>query len=275
MPELPEVETVRRQLQAAVAGRTIRDVAVRFGRRLNVAPDELARILRGRKVVSVGRRAKLLVFNLSGGWTMIAHLKMTGRFLLVPSGQEPEKHTHVVFRLSGGKDLWFDDFRKFGYLRVYPTDRLEAEVFAKEEYGPEPLEKGFTAEKFAACLTSRQGKKVKPALTDQTCIAGIGNIYADEALWRAGVRPTRRIASLKAGEIKALHRGAIGALRQGIKYGGTSSDSYLDVYGRQGRNASRLAAYGREGEACRRCGQAIVKIRLGGRGTHYCPKCQK
>jgi formamidopyrimidine-DNA glycosylase len=275
MPELPEVETIRRQMEKEVVGRTVRDAVVRFGGRLNLTPKKFVAAVKGAKIISVGRRAKLLLIGFSNGMTVVTHLKMTGRYLLVPAGAEPSKHVHVVFKLSGGKDLHFEDVRKFGYLRLYPTDELERQVFDKEAYGPEPLEKSFTAERFAMCVRGRAKKRIKPLLMEQMCIAGVGNIYADEALWRAKIRPQRRAGTLSDAELRALHDGVVGSLRESLRRRGTSADSYVDLYGEQGENVPHLSAYGREGKPCRRCGTPIKKISFAGRGTHFCPKCQR
>jgi len=275
MPELPEVETIRRQLEKEVVGSIIRSVDVRFAGRLNVSPAVLRKRIVGATITAIGRRAKLLLLRFSSGWTLAVHLKMTGRFLLVRSGTEPTKHVHVVFGLSGGRQLFFEDVRKFGFLKMVPTDALGPDLLDKEDYGPEPLGPGFTLNKFAGCLRRFAGKRIKPALMDQTCVAGVGNIYADEALWRAKVRPDRRTGDLTAGEVSGLYRGIRDSLRRSIRDGGTSADDYLDLYGRRGTYARRLRAYGRDGRPCHRCSRKLVKIRLGGRGTHFCPKCQK
>jgi len=275
MPELPEVETIRRQLEREILGAVIRSADVRFAGRLNVSAAVFRRRLAGARIVSVGRRAKLLLVGLSNSWTLAIHLKMTGRLLLVAASAEPTKHVHVVFRLSGGRALFFEDVRKFGFIKVFASGSLEKEVFAKEGYGLEPLAAGFTADKFAGCLGRFSGKRIKPALMDQTCVAGVGNIYADEALWRARVRPDRRTGSLTVAETRGLYRGMLDSLRGSIRRRGTSADDYLDIYGRPGTNARRLEAYGRDGQPCRRCGHKLVKVRLAGRGTHYCPHCQK
>ncbi len=275
MPELPEVETIRRQLAREVKGSVILSADVRFGKRLNLPADRFAAAVRGARIQDVGRRAKLLVFTLSNGWTMVAHLKMTGRFLLKPEGAEPTKHTHVVFHLSGRRQLFFEDVRKFGFIRLFPSGEVEKAVFQKEKYGPEPLEPSFGFDRFAECLMKRASRRVKPSLMDQTCIAGIGNIYADESLWRAGVRPDRRISSLSPAELRKLYRGILTSFRESIKHHGTSADMYVDLYGRQGTYVRKLRVYGREGQRCYRCGGRIVKVRMGGRGTHFCPKCQK
>jgi formamidopyrimidine-DNA glycosylase len=274
MPELPEVETIRRQLERETRGRRINSAEVRFAGRLNVPARTFVRTVAGASVISLRRRAKLLLIGLSNGWTMAVHLKMTGRFLLVPGETKPTKHTHVVFRLSGGKDLFFDDYRKFGFIKLVRSDELEEKIIKKEGYGPEPLEPDFTAERFAACLAGFKNKRIKPTLMDQTCVAGVGNIYADEALWRSRIKPDRRSGSLKKREIAELRRALLKSLNESIRERGTSADSYLDLYGRAGTNAQRLKAYGREGEPCPRCGRRLVRVRLAGRSAHYCPKCQ-
>lgn len=275
MPELPEVETIRRQLEKEVVGAKIADVAVRFAGRLNVTGPTFVKTVRGVRIAAVGRRAKLLLIGLSNGWTIAVHLKMTGRFLLKPKGTAPGKHDHVIFSLADGRELFFEDVRKFGFLKLFKTDQLEAKVFSKEGYGPEPLEKGFTAKVLAACVLGRGPTKIKAKLMAQTCIAGIGNIYADESLWHAGIRPMRSVDSLKPAELERLHRAVVAILRESIRRQGTSADDYINLYGEKGTNSEKLEVYGRGGERCSRCGTKIKKITFAGRGTHYCPKCQK
>lgn len=274
MPELPEVETIRRQLEKEVVGRRIKAVEVRFAGRLNVSAREFVRRTAGARIVSAGRRAKLLLLGLSNGETLASHLKMTGKFLLMPAVAEATKHDHVVFRLNGGKALFFRDVRKFGYLRIFKTAQLAKEVFEKEGYGPEPLEKSFTARRLGECLSGKGAKRIKPRLMSQTCIAGIGNIYADESLWRSGIRPDRKVSSLKLAELKSLHRAIVASLRASVARRGTSADDFLDLYGKRGDNAALLKAYGRVGKPCLRCRKPIRKIRFAGRGTHFCATCQ-
>lgn len=275
MPELPEVETMRRQLENEMRGVRIADVVVRFGKRLKPSPAKFRAAISGMTVKNVRRRAKLLLIGLSNGQTVAAHLKMTGSFLIKPNGAAPTKHTHVIFELADGRRLFFEDVRKFGFLKVLPTAEVEREIIAGDLYGPEPLLPDFTPERFAACLLRRPGRTLKPLLLDQTCIAGVGNIYADESLWRAKIRPGRRVKSLKADELRRLHRGVVDSLQASVERRGTSADSFVDLYGKKGENQFKLKAYGREGEPCPRCGGPIKRIRLGGRGTHYCPVCQK
>lgn len=273
MPELPEVETVRRQMDAALRGAVVADVAVKFGGRIIGGAAGFTEGIRGRTIEAVERRAKLLAVRLSGGKTVIAHLKMTGRFLLSGAPVEPSLHTHVVFSLSDGRQLSFADVRKFGYLRLVPDEALESDVYAA--YGPEPLADGFSAVTMADRLRKWPRRKVKPALLAQECIAGIGNIYADEACWGAGLSPTRTVESLSDAEIAALWRGTRESMEASLRRRGTSANDYVDLYGEKGTAYGHLAVYGREGEPCSRCGGIIEKIRLAGRGTHYCPRCQR
>lgn len=273
MPELPEVETIRRQMEKALVGRRIVGVTVRYAGRISPKAVAFARRIKGARIVSAGRRAKLLLLALSNGETVVAHLKMTGRFLLVPKGTTPTTHTHVVFALSGGKDLHFEDARKFGCLRVHKTADLERDVFAN--YGPEPLDPSFTAAKFAMCVRGRPKKPIKPLLMEQSCIAGVGNIYADEALWRAGILPQRKMATLSSDELSRIHDGVQESLRQSLRLRGTSADNYVDLHGKKGENVARLNVYGRGGEPCPRCKGPVKKIAFAGRGTHFCPRCQQ
>lgn len=256
-------------------GSKILDVEVRYAGRLNVPAFEFRRVVRGASVASVGRRAKLLLINMSNGWTMVVHLKMTGRFLLHKAGMTPTKHTHLVFVLSGGRILFFEDVRKLGFVKLFKTAELEEKVFDKEAYGPEPLDPSFTKEKFARSVRGRRAKRIKPLLMDQTCIAGVGNIYADEACWLAKVKPTRPADSLSDAELAGLFKGIRKVLNDSLRVRGTSADTYLDLYGRKGDNVPNLEVYDRQGKPCSRCGGILKKIRLGGRGAHYCPKCQR
>jgi formamidopyrimidine-DNA glycosylase len=276
MPELPEVETVRRQLESELKGKRIVSVDVRFAGRLNVSATVFQKRLAGATLKTFGRRAKLLLLGFSNGWTLVVHLKMTGKFLIRSKSEAPTKHDHVVFHLADKRQLFFRDVRKFGYLKLVPTKDLAKLILDKESYGPEPLDPGFTYRKFRMCLTGSPNKKLKPLLMDQTCIAGLGNIYADEACWFALVRPTRKVGTLTETELKGLYRGALGTLKDSLKHGGTSADDFLNVYGQPGGNEPYLAVYGRTGEKCRRRdGGVIEKIWIGARSAHFCPKCQK
>lgn len=275
MPELPEVETLRRQLERAVKGRKIKSVEVRFGGRIRPSASALIEAATGASFKAFGRRAKLLLSHLSNGWTIVTHLKMTGSYLLKKAGAPPTKHVHVVFHLDKKEDLWFEDVRKFGFLKIIKTKDLEKDLFDKEAYGPEPLDPSFTFKRFKMCVTGRPSKKIKPLLMEQTCIAGIGNIYADEAVWYGKVHPERTVGSLSETELKGIYKGAIKTLKDSVKRQGSSADNFVDLYGEEGENVPHLNVYGREGKKCRRCGTVLKKIWVAQRGAVYCPTCQK
>ena len=297
MPELPEVETVVRRLREPIVGRTIVGVSLDWNRMVGrPTPAEFRRRLPGRTVLSIDRRAKYLVFALSerpeqsatkatpGGpghvpcdarvarqaaraatptHFLLIHLKMSGRLNVVAGEEPPNKHDHVIFDLDDGRQLRFNDIRKFG--RVYLLNDPE-EVTGK--HGPEPLDPAFTLPNFRKLVKSRSGA-IKPLLLNQTFLAGVGNIYADESLWRAKIHPLRTAASLKAAEIAALYRSIRQTLRQAIRDQGTDAGDGVIAGGDY-----RPRVYGREGRPCQRCHQPIRKITVGQRGTHYCARCQ-
>ena len=272
MPELPEVETVVRRLREPLVGRTIVGVSLDWNRMVGrPTPAEFRRRLPGLTVLSIDRRAKYLIFALSERPAptatptqfLLIHLKMSGR-LNVVAGDEPlNKHDHVIFDLDDGRQLRFNDVRKFG--RVYLLNEPE-EVTGK--HGPEPLDPAFTLPKFRKLVKSRSGA-IKPLLLNQTFLAGIGNIYADESLWRAKIHPQRKVDSLKAAEVAALYRSIRQTLRQAIHDQGTDAGDGVIAGGDY-----RPRVYGREGQPCQRCHQPIRKITVGQRGTHYCARCQ-
>jgi formamidopyrimidine-DNA glycosylase len=270
MPELPEVEYVARQLRAAMEGRTVVAAEVRWSKAISVpAVEEFCAALRGQRVVGVSRRAKHLLVALESAGTLVIHRRMTGNLTLVPSGAEP-LYTRVRFALDDGRDLIFSDPRKFGRIALLAPDELEAALGA---LGPEPLEDAFTPEVLAERLAGR-GRALKALLLDQTVIAGLGNIYADEALYRARLHPTRAAASLTQAEVAALCWGIRDALRTGLEHGGTTFGRHRDAYDEAGTNVDHLDVYRRTGQPCRRCGTAIVRIAVAQRGTHFCPRCQ-
>jgi formamidopyrimidine-DNA glycosylase len=180
----------------------------------------------------------------------------------------------VVFHLDRKTDLWFEDFRKFGYLKVVKTADLDT-LFDKESFGPEPLDPSFTFKRFKMCVTGRPSKKIKPLLMEQGCIAGIGNIYADEAVWYGKVHPERTVGSLSEKELKGVYQGALKSMKASLARQGTSADNFVDLYGEEGENVPHLWVYGREGKPCRRCGTKLKKIWVAQRGATYCPTCQK
>ena len=231
------------------------------------------------KIKSVGRRAKLIIFRLDNGWSLLIHLKMTGQLIYQSSVisdklSEKNKHTHVIFNFVDGSRLLFNDLRQFGYIKLIRTDEL-GEFFVKEGTGPEPLAKDFTLAKFEALLVKKPKAKIKQFLMDPKNIAGIGNIYSDEILFFAGVHPLRRNYDLKKEEIKKIWQGIKKILPAAIKLKGTSANNYLDAFGRKGEFLKKLKVYGREGQKCVKCKGNVYRIKINGRSAHFCPLCQK
>ncbi len=274
MPELPEVETIRRQLERAIVGRKVIGVEVIKAKKINVPAKKLAGILKGTKVTSVGRRAKLLLLSFSNSRTAVIHLKMTGRLLIKAASAKPSPHTFAVFTLSGGRKLFWDDIRMFGYLKLIETSRL-ADFLAGQGFGPEPLEKAFTLNVLKSCFKKYSKKKIKPLLMEGKCVVGLGNIYAAEVLAYSGVSPLRRAGDITGAESVKIFRGTKKILREAIKSRGSSSDAYLDAFGKKGAYVPKLKVYGREGKKCAYCAGKIKKIVLGGRGTYFCPSHQR
>lgn len=265
MPELPEVETLVRQLRAPCVGRRIQSVTVRWPRHIaNLSPAQFRGRIRGQQIVSLNRRAKYLVFGLTTD-TLLIHLKMSGDLQVVPTGAPVGKHQHTLFHLDAGHDLRFSDSRKFG--RVYLTAHADDITGG---LGPEPLDDGFTAAALGRRLTARR-RPLKTLLLDQTVVAGIGNIYADESLHRARLHPQRPGSTLQPAEVRALWRSIRHTLRLAIRHNGSSIDW---VY-RGGDHQNHFRVYDRADRPCPNCGTPIRRITLGGRGTHFCPRCQK
>ncbi len=271
MPELPEVETVAYGLHHALTGRTIVDVKVLWARSV-ASPDAVAfaRRLRGQIITGVRRRGKWVVIALEGGDTLLVHLRMSGRLLVEAEACMDTRHLRAVFLLDDGRRLSFVDARKFGrlWLGNDPSAVLG-------ELGPEPLSDGFTATQFNKMLAG-QHRRIKSLLLDQRFLAGLGNIYTDEALWRAGIHPLRRASTLTPIEVRRLHRAIRSVLRAAIAGGGTTlaDETYRRADGRAGEFADRLVVYGRAGEPCPRCGTVIERIIVGQRSAHFCPCCQ-
>jgi formamidopyrimidine-DNA glycosylase len=269
MPELPEVETIVRGLRKPLVGR--RFTGVRIGWENLVATpgvEEFARGLIGQRILDVRRRGKYLVFALSSGRSLIIHLRMTGRLLLKDGGAKLDKHDHLIFELDDGRELRFNEMRKLG--RVYLVDNDDEVV---GELGPEPLDGDFTLADFAVLLSTRRGK-IKSLLLNQRFIAGVGNIYADEALFAASIHPERRADTLTSEEVERLYHAIRQVLRQGIENRGTTLTAYRDAEGREGSNQEHLRVFRRTGQPCPRCGTPIERTVVGGRGTYFCPKCQ-
>jgi formamidopyrimidine-DNA glycosylase len=275
VPELPEVETVRVGLVPAVVGRTFERVEI-LDPRL-VRPEEplaVAAELEGERVAAVDRRGKYLIFRFDSGRVLLVHLRMTGNLSHVRGGSPPAGDAYIrsIIRLDDGSDVVYRDVRRFGtWLLVEPG---ELDPYLEARLGIEPLARGFTARALGQRLAGRRAP-IKAALLDQRLVAGIGNIYADEALWRARVHPLRAAGELDEEELRALQRGVRRALEAGIARQGATLRDYRTADGSRGRMQHEFKVYGRAGEPCERCGTPIAKTRVGGRGTWFCPGCQR
>jgi formamidopyrimidine-DNA glycosylase len=275
MPELPEVETVRRRLEPVLRGRRFEHVEILDARLTRpVDPTEVAAELVTERIAALERRGKYLVVRFESGRSLLIHLRMTGSLLHVKRGRHPEADPHLraVVRLDDGSDVVYRDVRRFGtWLLVEPG---ETETYLAARVGGEPLTRAFTAKRLAEVLRGRRAP-VKAAILDQRRLAGVGNIYADEALWRARIDPRRPAGELGDDELRALHRGIRAALKAGIARQGSTLRDYRTPDGDSGRMQHEFKVYGRAGEPCERCGHTIEKIRTAGRGTWYCPGCQR
>jgi formamidopyrimidine-DNA glycosylase len=273
MPELPEVESVRRQLEPALVGRRFDRVSIDDSRLVRpYEPAEVAAELEGERVAAVERRGKYLVVRFESGRVLLIHLRMTGSLLHSPAGSlQDDPHRRAVVRLDDGSDVAYRDVRRFGtWLLLEPG---EAEPYLGARVGDEPLDTLFTAARLGARLAGRR-TSLKAALLDQRTIAGIGNIYADEALWRARLNPLRPAAGLDRAELRRLHRGIRAALEHGLARQGSTLRDYRLPDGSAGSMQSEFRVYGRRDEPCDRCGTPISRTQVAGRTTWFCPTCQ-
>lgn len=286
MPELPEVETVRAGLAKLLPGKTIESIEHNWPKSFPNPESEAKTFANGAEIVSVRRRAKVLIIELSTGYSLVVHLKMTGQ--LVYRGEQrfgaghpndslvgnlPDKSTRVVIRFSDGSNLFFNDQRKFGWMRLMPTVQIPEIDFMKK-LGPEPLEEAFTTTVFRERLNRRRNSNIKAVLLDQSVLAGVGNIYADESLWGAKINPTSLVRELTKEQLDRLHDELIFVLKLAIEKGGSTDKNYVDAEGKKGSYMSFARVFRRENLPCPRCGTTIVKTRVAGRGTHICPVCQ-
>lgn len=239
---------------------------------INIIPARFSALMAGQRIKRIGRRAKILIIELDRA-VLLIHLKMTGQLLDRPSGAPLEKHLLAVFDLTGGRQLRFNDIRRFGYIKYFPS--LAAARKELSSLGPEPLEKSFTARVLAESLGRKKKSKIKQALMDPQVVAGIGNIYSDEILHLARVHPLRRAGTLKPGEITAIWQAIKKILPLAISRRGSSVNNYVNLDGRPGGFAPYLKVYGREGEKCSFCRGPIKRIKIGGRSAYFCPSCQK
>lgn len=287
MPELPEVETIRVGLARLLPGLRVTSVWHDWPKSFPNAEGDVANFLIGAKIVEVRRRAKVLIIDLSTQYSLVIHLKMTGQLVFIgrqrfgaghPTndliGELPAKATRVIVDFTDGSKLFFNDQRKFGWMRLLPTIEIPQIDFFKK-VGPEPLEDDFTASRFIERIQRRKNSNIKAVLLDQTVIAGVGNIYADESLWSARIHPATIVSKIEKAKLMALYDGLLSVLKLSIEKGGSSDRNYVDAEGKRGSYLSFANVFRREGLGCPRCGMTIRKTRVAGRGTHFCPHCQK
>ena len=274
MPELPEVETLRRGLETHLTGRTLGSPRVRVAKMLKGTITDSAVFeerIAGATVKSVGRRGKHLIIALNSGYYLLLHLNMRGQLIVTEQSEPEAKYLAAAFPLDTGNELRFHDMWTWGEMRVASPDELVAHP-AISGMGPEPLDKAWTAEQLTEGLKRRPKTAIKAALLDQAVLAGVGNIYADESLFRSGISPLRPAGSLTEAETDRLHREIKAVLTEATEGGGTTSDNYVDAEGRVGRYTPRV--YDRAGKPCVSCGTPLTRIRVAGRGTVYCESCQ-
>lgn len=288
MPELPEVETVRRGLGELIVGRQITDITHDTPKSFPNAPVDVKKYIIGAKIVAIRRRAKVLLIDLSTDYTLVIHLKMTGQLVYRAEdavfgaghpndsliGDLPDKSTRVVFSFADSSHLYFNDQRKFGWILLVPTVEVPNIKFM-QKVGPEPLGDDFTDEKFIARFAKRSRSSIKSALLDQTVVAGVGNIYADESLWGAKIHPKRLVGEITKNEFKNLFSSLRYVLNLAIEKGGSTDRNYVNAEGKRGSYIDFARVFRREGQSCPRCNTVIIKIRVAGRGTHVCPICQR
>ncbi|MFZ5641629.1 MAG: bifunctional DNA-formamidopyrimidine glycosylase/DNA-(apurinic or apyrimidinic site) lyase [Bacillota bacterium] len=274
MPELPEVETVKRTLEEKIVGCKFTGLKVFMPKVVKAGEvDDVAGAIAGKRVVRMGRRGKYLLVYLENNLVLVVHLRMTGQLVHSAPDQELPKHTHVVFNLDNGQQLRFVDQRQFGRIYLVPANALDV-LSGLRNMGLEPFDPDFTKEYFKKELRNRR-TKIKPLLLDQSFVAGIGNIYADEALHRALVHPERPAYTLNPREAAKLYQAIKDVLEEGIANRGTSIKDYVDGEGRSGENQHQLRVYGREGQPCLKCKKPIHRIKVGGRSSYFCARCQK
>ncbi len=317
MPELPEVETVKRGLERLIVGRTVADVSHDWPKGFPNSSNDVDAFLIGARVESVQRRGKALVITLSTEYSILIHLKMTGQLVFVPNEQHsskskvetpklaadrqrstislhtspdevrfgaghpneslvghlPDKSTRVVFEFVDGSHLYFNDQRKFGWVKLLPSYAVQDDPFIKK-LGPEPLDTSFVNTIFVQRMRTANKRMIKAALLDQSVLAGVGNIYADESLWAARIHPTERVSAVSDDRLRVLYTELIRVLKLSIEHGGSTDKTYVNAEGESGSYTSFAQVFRREGLPCTRCGSTIEKSKVAGRGTHTCPQCQ-
>lgn len=319
MPELPEVETIKRGLSQLTIGKRITNVTYDWPKGFPNAEEDIRQFLIGATIVEIARRAKVLLIELDTKYSLVIHLKMTGQLVYIAKsnirndesrmkneekddshhspfithhspadevrfgaghpndsliGELPDKTTRVTFDFSDGSKLFFNDQRKFGWVRLIPTTEVSSIDFMKK-VGPEPLGAGFTPLQFRERVRRRANSNIKAVILDQTVLAGVGNIYADEGLWGARIHPTTPVNKLSDRQLNTLFNRLREVLELSIEKGGSSDKNYVNAEGKKGSYLTFANVFRREGKTCPRCGTTIIKLRVAGRGTHICPKCQK
>lgn len=291
MPELPEVQTIVSELAKKISGQQITTVSVLADKSVNLSNKKFVQAVVGQKIKNVGRRAKLILVELSGGHWLLIHLKMTGQLVYqkikksrkqenttITGGHQivaeelPNKFTRVIFEFKDGSKLFFNDIRRFGWIK-FVSEKQKNEAIAK--YGLEPLSKDFTWPAFSAILKKYPKRKIKQLLLDQSLIAGLGNIYADEVCFAAGVLPQRLSGKISNPEKIKMFKAIVRILKLSISHGGTTARDYVRSDGSKGQMIKYLKVYGRKGSKCQSCNGVVEKIKLNGRGTHFCRSCQK
>lgn len=295
MPELPEVETVVKGLQLLLSGKKISEVVINYEKTFLVensqgifapAASSVSRLLKNSTIISVKRRAKHIVFRLDNDYSMVAHLKMTGQMVIRGQknfgaghpndslvGNLPDRSTRAIFYFIDGTTLYFNDQRKFGWIKIVPTKKVNDQDLFKA-IGPEPLDPLFTAKNFILCLRKRNSSKIKPVLLDQAIIAGVGNIYADESLWAASIHPETTVREITDSQLEKLYTKLRAVLTLSIDYGGSTDKNYVDATGKKGSYLQFANVFRRQKAPCPRCKTEIIKLKVAGRGTHICPSCQ-
>ena len=286
MPELPEVETVRRGLHNLIIGYKVKRVEADNPRSFPNSESDVRQFLVGASIKDVRRRAKVLLIDLSTDYTLVIHLKMTGQMVYRGKqvfgaghpndslvGELPDKSTRVTIWFDDDTKLFFNDQRKFGWMKLIPTIEVPNIDFMRK-VGPEPLESDFSSDDFRGRFSRRQRTIIKAALLDQTVVAGVGNIYADESLWVSKIHPSRLVSSISDEEFELLYHSVRDVMSLSIEKGGSTDKNYVDAEGRRGSYMDFANVFRREGKACNRCGDEIIKTRVAGRGTHICPTCQ-
>lgn len=274
MPELPEVETVRRTLENLVLNKTIKNVSINWPKMIK-NPTEATQFtdaLKGQTILEISRRGKFLIFY-TDDYALVSHLRMEGKYAVYPKSEPLDKHTHVIFHFTDGTELRYKDVRKFGTMHLYKKG-TELDVSPLKDLGPEPFTEDFTVEYLSEKL-QKTNRKIKPTLLDQKIVVGLGNIYVDEALFRSRIHPETIASTLNFNQLLTLHEEIVRTLSEAVQKGGSTIRSYVNSQGEIGMFQLELFVYGRKGESCTNCGKQLEKTVVGGRGTHFCPNCQR